>query len=409
LQYWEVLRRAILEVERRHIARLKGNYQHHSFDHLFAPASSPNNSGQTPMILLAELIQQYLADYHKTKSVGGKRRHKLSAAFELVQRFFGRDTFVHQIDRKRCREFRNLLNLLPSNLRQHFPKANQSLEDIAAEAAKRKLPVMARDTQETYLSALKQLLEWAEKEGHVARNEAATLTPLGQKVDAREARDPFTIDQLARIFNAPLYRGCKDDTDGYAVPGRKVIRGTRFWITLLGLYTGMRLNEICQLDLSDIQKSKVGTWFISVNANTPDKAVKNNLSKRSIPIHPDLVRIGFLKFVETQSGKSKLFPDLKRSGRGYYSERMTRWFNEGFLPKIGVKTDKTSFHSFRHCFRDALRAIDAPPAVVQGLGGWRTEQGVSSQYGSGLPIDQLVPWVERIRYDGLDLSHLNLR
>jgi integrase len=265
---------------------------------------------------------------------------------------------LHQIDRKRCREFRDLLHALPSNLRKHFREANRSLEDIAAEAAKRKLPVMARDTQDTYLSALKQLLEWAEKEGHVARNEAVDLTPLGEKGDPKEARDPFTVDQLARIFNAPLYSGCKNDADGYAVPGQNVIRGTRFWIPLIGLYTGMRLNEICQLDLSDIQQSKVGTWFISVNADTPDKTVKNNLSKRSIPIHPDLVRIGFLKFAKTQRDKSKLFPDLKRSGRGYYSERLTRWFNEGFLPKVGVKTDKTSFHSFRHCFRDALRAID---------------------------------------------------
>ena len=32
---------------------------------------------------------------------------------------------------------------------------------------------------------------------------------------------------------------------------------------------------------------------------------------------------------------------------------------------------------------------------------------LSRHYGKGLSVDNLAPWVERIRYEGLDLKHLH--
>ena len=409
---WSLLHRAVLELARRDLARMKGDYQQATFDHLFgdqilqpAPVSF-----QTNAITLGQVVEHYRDDYAKTKSgVRQKRREKLSAAYVLILAFFGNQTSVAQIDRKQCREFRNLLNELPANRSKHFPDGAHELTAIATEAAKRGLPNMARDTQETYLATLRRLLTWAEKEGHIARNPAADLTALGEKTPSKEARDPFSAAQLTRIFSAPLYRGCKNDKEGYSIPGPNIVRGTRFWIPLLGLYTGMRLNEICQLDVADVCQSEKDTWFIAVDDGADDKNIKNQFSKREIPVHTDLVKMGFLDFVKGQSKlSSKLFSDLRRSERGYHSERMSRWFNEGLLRTAGAKTATTSFHSFRHSFRDALRSINAPGDVVQGLGGWRMEEGESARYGSGLRADKLAPWLGRIEYEGLDLSHLYL-
>jgi integrase len=406
---WEFLRRAILELQRRQVARFSQDFRRPWFDHEFANVIETSGPEISP-IALSELVDQYSADYSATKAVGEKRRHKVSAALELILEFFGRDTAVHGIERRHCREFRNILNELPSNLRKHFPQGQASLQRIAAEAARRKLPVLARDTQDMYLGALKRLLRWAKSEGHILRDPSADLVPLGGKTPAKEARDPFTVEQLSKIFNAPLYRGCENDKDGYATPGQNVIRGTRFWVPLIALFTGMRLNEICQLDVADVKQSDMGTWYLSVDSNTSDKRVKNPQSKRQIPIHPELLEIGLLEFVEQRRQRSrKIFPDLKPSTRGYHSERMSRWFNEGFLPKVGLKTETTSFHSFRHSFRDALRTINAPPAVVEGIGGWTLEGSVSGRYGSGLEVDQLATWMARISFEGLELSHLHLR
>ena len=401
LNDWDLLRRAILELERRDLARMKGDYRHQTFDHLFQNQATTDKT-------LGEVVDDYRLEYAKTKSVGEKRVGKIAAALDLIIRFFGRDTQISQISRANCRDFRDLLHQLPTNLRKRFPDNKLPLRDIASEAADRKLDLLARESQDVYFNALKRILQFAKSEGYIDRHPADDLYPLGEKSSSKDARHPFSIDQLNRIFNAPLYRGCKDDESGYAIAGTNVIRRTRFWIPLIGLFTGMRLNEICQLEIDDIRQTSAGVWFIAVNDDGSDKRLKTKHSKREIPIHPELLRISFLRYVDgRRASSSKLLFEVKRSGRGYHSERMTRWFNEGFLPKLNAKTEKTSFHSFRHCFRDALRNINAPPAVVQGLGGWEMEEGVSGNYGDGLAADKLVTWVKRIRYSALDLSHIN--
>jgi integrase len=409
---WAHLHRAVLELKRRELARIKADFRDPTSDHLFGGEISHARVPSRPLggISLDELINKYRAEYAKTKVVGEKRVGKLTAAMDLISRFFGNDTPVNMIDRDRCRDFRDLLNQLPANLQKLFSDRRVTFDHIVLETKNQKRKLLARPTQDVYFNFLKRLLRFAKSEGYIDKYPADDLVPLAKKSSAREARDPFSTEQLNSIFKAPLYRGCENDQSGYAVEGPNVIRGTRFWIPLVALFTGMRLNEICQLDVADICQSDGGTWFIAVNDDGPDKSLKTDHSKRVIPLHPDLMRMGFVDFVQEHRAKSaKLFSDLKRTSRGYHSERMSRWFNEGLLPKVNAKTDKTSFHSFRHCFRDALRNIDAPPAVVQGLGGWETEGGVSGGYGKGLSVDKLMLWTKNIQYDGLDLSHLYLK
>lgn len=400
---WELLRRAVLEIERRDLARMKGDYSRENFDHLFAAQSANGHraSKDGSSITLGQLVEQYRTEYAKTRTVGAKRSGKINAALDLINRFFGSDTKLAGIDRAACRDFRDLLNQLPSNLRKHYPKDDLALTEIAARASKRNLGLMARETQDTYFNALKRLLDWAMKEGHIEQNRADGLFPLRQKADGKEARDPFNTDQLTRIFNGPQYRSRRR-----GAAGKRRHQEAQFWIPLLGLFTGMRLNEICQLDVGDVRYSVQGIPYIDVNNEGSNKLLKTTSSKRLIPIHPTLVEAGFLKFVRRHRS-GKLFPELKLSARGYHSEQVSRWFDRTYLPRVGAKTATTSFHSFRHSFRDALRSVNAPPAVVEGLGGWQIEKGVSSNYGSGLSVDQLAEWMSRIGYADLDLSHLN--
>ena len=80
-----------------------------------------------------------------------------------------------------------------------------------------------------------------------------------------------------------------------------------------------------------------------------DKKLKTEQSKRVIPIHNDLVNLGLVAFKERQEekGVERLFSDAVLSGDGTYSSTFSKWFSR-YLDNIGIKTDKTSFHSFRH-------------------------------------------------------------
>lgn len=155
----------------------------------------------------------------------------------------------------------------------------------------------------------------------------------------------FTEADLAKIFQADIYTNYVD------------ARSFKYWIPLLGYYTGMRLEEICQLYVEDLVLED-GLYCISVNDNK-DKKIKTPAAKRLVPLHPDLVeRFQFPDFVESQKRKKhdRLFSDLrKQSGR--YSHYASRWFNADFLKKVGVKSPdgKKVFHSFRHTFANACK------------------------------------------------------
>ena len=89
-----------------------------------------------------------------------------------------------------------------------------------------------------------------------------------------------------------------------------------------------------------------------------DKRVKTVASERVVPIHPELKKIGFMEYVETQrkKGETKLFPNLKPNKKGYYADSVGGWFRR-FLKELNADAERrNSFHSFRHNYRDRLMA-----------------------------------------------------
>lgn len=404
----DVVRRALIESERRFAAILRDDHRRAHFDHLFANRAGNERIANLPQstLSLKELTGGYLREYRR-KQVAAKRDEKVQSAVDLILEFFGPETPTSDLNLARCREFRDVLSKLPTNRRKLMPKGS-SLSETLAIARQKGLKTLSPGTQETYLGVLRQVLDEAHKHGCVPVNFAKELAPLGEKTRASEKRNPFSAEQLRAIFDAPIYRGCVDDERNYANPGPNVIRRARFWIPLIALFTGMRLNEICQLDVSDIRRTKDGIDYIAVNDDASDKRIKTAGSKREIPIHPELVRIGFLKFVadRRKAGDRKLFSELKQSKKGYYSERFQRWFNEGFLPSCGARLAKTSFHSFRHSFADAMIAAELPRDVREAIGGWSPGRRTMDNYGNGVNARVLRPWIDKIPFSQIDFAHI---
>lgn len=137
--------------------------------------------------------------------------------------------------------------------------------------------------------------------------------------------------------------------------------------------------------------------------------MKTKSSRRIIPIHPELKRIGFLEYAEglRHQGERRLFPDLPIGNKGYHSDPFQKWFAR-FLRKASASAPRTSFHGFRHNFRDAMREAKLSTDAVRALGGWAGPTNTSDAYGAGLRIKTLAREIAKIRYAGLDLTHLHL-
>jgi integrase len=121
---------------------------------------------------------------------------------------------------------------------------------------------------------------------------------------------------------------------------------------MLGLFTGGRIAELCQLDIADIQQH--GGWAISFNSDG-DKSLKSLAARRIIPVHQTLIDCGFLDYVKDASRHGpKLFPYLTADPFGNYSSTPSeRWGK--YLDRLNIKDPQKAFHSFRSTSNNCLK------------------------------------------------------
>ena len=121
------------------------------------------------------------------------------------------------------------------------------------------------------------------------------------------------------------------------------------WAALLGLYTGGRASEIGQLLVADIDFGRNGSVpTIQVSDEGEFQRLKSEVSQRVVPIHPELVALGFLEYVAGLPASGRLFPRAKAdavNGAG-------NWISKAFSRHL-AKHDKSwpeakrGFHSLR--------------------------------------------------------------
>src|SRR5262249_39892987 len=128
-----------------------------------------------------------------------------------------------------------------------------------------------------------------------------------------------------------------------------------------------------------------------------------------VPIHPELIKIGFLSFAKEQkkASGSRLFTDLKPDQYGNHASYALKRFRDSFLPIAITLKPRQTFYSFRHNFRDALRRIGAPSDALQALGGWSQGHRTSDIYGDKSDPDYQTKFMQQVAFPGLDLSHLH--
>src|SRR6185312_3760361 len=206
-------------------------------------------------------------------------------------------------------------------------------------------------TQDKYLVMLKQLLIWAANEGYIEKVPGRGVTVAGVgKTNPAEQRNPYSAEQLVAIFKSPLYTGHRSERTRHQA-GKLVLRDGKFWVPLVALFSGMRVGEIIQLSRTDVRESD-GVVYFDVN-DGDGKQVKTTSSKRRVPVHPTLIEMGFLKFVHSVKHGGRIFSDIEPGQDGSFSHNFSKWWGR-YSRQVGFRSPKTSFHSLRHGFRDAL-------------------------------------------------------
>jgi len=171
---------------------------------------------------------------------------------------------------------------------------------------------------------------------------------------------------------------------------------------LIAIFTGMRRSEICQLNKSDVVVEN-GIKCIRVGDGENGQLIKSDSSRRLIPIHSELIRLGFQKFVE-ETAPGPLFPELKPSKVGDGFHVRWRWFDRAVAREVNQNPGK-SFYSIRYSFAEKLTKAGVPSPVRFALLGRQNFVDASLTSSQAFPlIDVLHDVVEKIAYDGVSLE-----
>lgn len=399
-----LIHEAMIEHEKRLVVRF-ANRPLVQLNPRFSALSADTEISERPLLSLGALAEQFEEERAQTqRSPTAKLRR--DAHLGMILAVLGERTLVSKIGRDDAKRFRDVLGRWPSNSTKRFP--GLSVDEVLALPDEKLGSRLAPPTANAYLQTLCAMFDFAVQERLVDTNPARGLRFRGGGHSEAD-RHPFDTQDLKRIFNAPLYTGCENDAEGYATVGSARPRRARFWVPLIALFTGLRLNEICMLREDDVAEIE-GIPVLLLRADDPDKSLKTKAAERLVPIHPELQRIGLLGYArgirDMHGAGARLFPDLTASATGYTSNNVSKWFAR-FLDRVGVTDRQKTFHSFRHSFRDGLRLAGVSSESADWLGGW-SAKSTAQRYGGSRVVKAklLAPEIVKLSYPSLNLSHL---
>ncbi|WP_245941269.1 site-specific integrase [Cereibacter changlensis] len=333
----------------------------YSFGEPAATPPAPSAAPEPTSSRLSEAIADFMAEH--SRQWPEKTSGQYQSYLAILVEHFGPDCRLAAMTKHDAAEVKKILQLLPAS-RNTKPalKGLPLAEAIKVTGHK----TISPKTINSHIALYRRFFIWAERHGHTTH-----IIFDGMKVPRAKSaptdRKPFSAEQSRQIY-AEL------TTNGAGL----VRRDSHKWGALLGMFTGARLNEICQLDIADVQQEQ-GIWFLNItDEGDNNKSVKANASRRKVPLHPDLVRLGFLAFVEQRKNGTRLFPDFSFSKNGGYGRNLGRWFNESFLPRLNMKQQALVFHSYRHTMVTRLGQADVPQPIVQCIVG-HAREGVTQE------------------------------
>lgn len=301
---------------------------------------------------ISSFIDDFLEDdkEHVSGGTAGQKR----AGLKLLLRIVG-DIPADSITRKEVKRLHDTLQRMSSRYGKSPKDESKPISKFIAEIGQGTMTV---STLDRHWRNIKAFYRYVNREDGISPMNLERLFEdlrWSPRVPKGEERLAWTDVAIEKLLKSPIWTGFKlqpGKRHWRHEPGDLVIRDEYWWLPLLGLYQGARLEELCQLRGEDVfMEPKSGVYILNFHEGMK---LKTKAAVRMVPIHSAIIKLGLLEFAE-KAGSNLLFRRMQPGGRdNKLSFNYTQDFSD-YRKKIGVYEKLMDFHSFRHNVTTKMR------------------------------------------------------
>ena len=372
------------------------------------PNNNSTTSDELPYLPIAGgLLSSNIKTFIDRKKVEGKSIKEIGSDNKILEEFVEivGDFDFSRVTKREVSYYIDVQTKLPPNR-----KKSQKYRDLTIKQVM-ELNLSQKETQTPQninkrLSKLSVFGNWGVRQGLLLTNPFSGMKFLVKKQPNR--RQPFTTDDLKKILKPETYLNWTINFEHPYKIHKVNNKLPYYWVFLLGIFSGMRTNEMCQLRLSDLKKAdKIWFMFVEDSENTK---VKTESSIRKIPLHPQLIELGFIDYVGNlrKKKKTRVFWELREDRDGFAS-KVSRHYNEKFLPAIGVwEKHKKVLYCTRHTFINKLRSEKVDENVIKTLVGHEKEFTMKHYGGDPFTPEVLLEEISKVNYSKINWKGLKI-
>jgi integrase len=354
-------------------------------------ATKPVSELPAPSLTISKLYERWLTVRRPSEKEKGRLDHQLRRLVEFIG-----DKPANFVSKAEAAEFMAwaarfpgrkrsaALNALPiRKLVEQFEATNAALAAKDQPA----IPTLTKTTVEEWFASYKRMFAYGVDLDLIDKNPFDRLKALVVTGSDSIQRRAFTDEEITTIFTAPLFAGFDRGSSRFReLSGAKLVKDARYWLPILSLFHGGRLAEFAAMPLADLKQTGKGTWYFDLT----EREVKTQTSKRQIPLHPHMEKIGFLGHVADlrTKGETWLFPDLDHRSRHGPGHDFSKWWGL-WMDKHGLSDPAITHHSWRHTWKRRARASSVKEEMHDVISGHKGLASVSRTYGEGADIEDL--------------------
>lgn len=393
---------------------IPGSFEARPIQHELPAKVAPPQSLHVKELL--SFVEGIIAGKAKDELWDEKTQRQVRSIADLLVKFLLQDQRIDDLNLVRQENMARFVDFLRHDIYTHYGRSSRDkyrtiaeLREVAAEKGQNKRGI-ERDTLNRHLGFLGQIFGYASVRGAKAleKIDLSKLRVKGKSKRARNARPKLEIDKLKAVFATPPFNHCAG-WDRLTEPGIEnvpvIFHCALYFVPILIYYTGCRREELCGLMVDDVIVDNGNIPYLHIAKNAR-RRIKNDQSQRNIPLHPELLRLNFLPYVQAIKalGYDLLFPDLfSPSSRSPLGDRFYKEFRP-ILQVAGVNEKGLGAHAVRHLFGAQLKkrmVTEEERADLLGHGG---ESETSERYCEPHEVATLMQFVMKLQVVTADLK-----